>query len=251
MAITETTCQSCHQPLILDPSITNLSPSSYSLVAGSLPTSHPVQIDHSPYPSSSREAAQIWARHNKGAASSIYGVGESFILLSDSVYPTNHNHNHSNGTTPPASSSTTPIPLRPPAIPNAELAANLHQLVSSKTGVSHPLCVECISVLQAELQGELDGLSKERDAYIAFEQGIQKSKAAAGTKGHGDGLDEYGIEGTQQEWDALMKRKKELEKEEADLTAELKAKEKELEGVHAEQEEVKRDEALVEQEEEE
>jgi beclin 1 len=106
-------------------------------------------------------------------------------------------------------------------------------------------------VLQAELQGELDGLSKERDAYIAFEQGIQKSKAAVNTKGHGDGLDEYGIEGTQQEWDALMKRKKELEKEEADLTAELKAKEKELEDVHAEQEVVKRDEALVEQEEEE
>jgi beclin 1 len=109
--------------------------------------------------------------------------------------------------------------------------------------------LECISIIQAELQSELDGLSKERDAYIAFEQGIARSKSD--TASGEAGLEEYNIEGTPQEWGILQRRKKDLEREEAELIAELRAKEKELAAVQVEQEAVKREEEQVEQEEEE
>lgn len=208
------TCQQCHQPLLLDPSVSSLSPTSYSLVAGALPTD--ASASAGGYPSTSREAADVWARRGGG------GVAESFVLLSDSVV--------------------SPAPLKPstrspgiPAIPSSELAANLHNLISSNTGISHPLCVECTGIIQAELQKELDELSRERDAYIAFEQGISRNSG----------------EGSQEEWDRLTRRKAELEEQEARVARDLREREKELEAVRKEQDEVSRQEAELDREEEE
>ena len=164
MAALEATCQSCHQPLLLDSSIANLTPSSYSLIAGSLPTSHPTSATSSnglsSYPTASREAAEIWNRQHKHVLNN--NVAESFILLGDSVY--SKTNTHSINTPATANQSSHTIPLRPPALPNHELAANLHNLISSNTNISHPHCIECIGILQTKLQAELDGLSKERDA---------------------------------------------------------------------------------------
>lgn len=165
-------------------------------------------------------------------------------------------------------------PSRPrPGLSSTELAQNLHNLISSKTPLSHPICVECITLFQSELQKELDELQKERDAYIAFEQGILRNREASqsvgrrgsdkgkgkgkvtaevnhGTKGEGV-LGEYDIEGTQEEWDALIKRKKELQEEEESLTRELEKREAELEGIRIEEQRVRMEEKAVEREEEE
>ena len=164
------------------------------------------------------------------------------------------------------------------------LADNLHAILSSKTPVSHPLCTECTTMLQSELQKELEDLSKERDAYIEFQRGIARNKEALGRRGtrHGhaqgqpssgrggqggqtrrsggtggeeddevDGLGAYDLEGTDEEWEALQRRKKDLEKEEEALKRELEGMEKELEKARLQEAQVKEEEAAVDREEDE
>lgn len=70
-------------------------------------------------------------------------------------------------------------------------------------------------------------------------------------KGEEDELGEEDIEGTQDEFVELTRRKNELESEEESLRRVLAEKEKELDGVRAEEERVKREEDDVEREEEE
>lgn len=193
-------------------------------------------------------------------------VAESFIMLDESRSSHEPIYQPSNDTGPSTSQ-----PRQ--GLSSTELAQNLHRLISSKTPISHPICVECITLLQGELQLELDELQKERDAYIAFEQGILrnrelvqggKSKSGEsdrGVKGKGtavekeeikdDGLGEFDIEGTQEEWDMLIRRKKELAEEEEKLIEELKRREAELEDVRATEEAVRLDEEQADKEEQE
>ena len=66
-----------------------------------------------------------------------------------------------------------------------------------------------------------------------------------------DELGEHDVEGTQEEWESLIRRKKELESEEERLRKVLEEKEKEYELVRADEKRVKREEEQVEREEEE
>ena len=196
-------------------------------------SSLPPSTKLSQLPPSSRASTKIWA-----------DAQESFILLSDSALgplpgPYRHNGN--------------PLtPLSPGDSP--ALAANLHALLSSRIPIDLPLCTECTALLQSELQKQLEELSRERDAYIAFEKGILRNRdelTKSRKKGEEDELGEEDIEGTQDEFVELTRRKNELESEEESLRRVLAEKEKELDGVRAEEERVKREEDDVEREEEE
>ena len=152
---------------------------------------------------------------------------------------------------------------------NETLTANLHAILSSRTPISHPLCTECTTLLQVELQKELEELSRERDAYIEFQRGVIRNRETLGkhrpdgggaSRGKGsrdgtgqneDGLGAYDIEGTEEEWDALVRRKKELEREEEKLRAALEEQERELERAEEEAERVEREEAAMERSEDE
>jgi beclin 1 len=85
-------------------------------------------------------------------------------------------------------------------------------------------------MLQVELQKELEELSKERDAYIHFEKGILRNREDIKGKRRksGDGLGEFDVEGSEEEWQELTKRMEDLEGEEAKLRKVLAEKEKEL-----------------------
>lgn len=101
-------------------------------------------------------------------------------------------------------------------------------------------------------------LGKERDAYIWFEQAIRKNKELLETAEssrrtvstrHVDGLAKYDVEGTEEEWGALLKRKEQLEIEEEQLKRLLESTEKELEAVLEEERLVELEAKAVEQEE--
>lgn len=152
-------------------------------------------------------------------------MAESFIVLGDS--PINLS---------PASSS---------HIANSpNLAANLHSILSSRTPVSHPLCVDCTGMLQVELQKELEELTRERDAYLNFEKGINRNRDDIKSKRRksSDELGEHNLEGDEEEWQDLTKRKKELEGEEARLKRILAEKENELHAMRDEELRVKEEE---------
>ncbi|KAK8865977.1 hypothetical protein IAR55_001127 [Kwoniella newhampshirensis] len=256
-------CQRCHQPLILDPSIVSLTPAQYSSIASALPKPSPPS-DISPserlkaLPPSSRPAARVWAEANNlpfstpGAGpSTSRSVAESFILLSDSALIP--------APPKPDRSSMVSIPSSSPIPPHTQhLAAQLHSILSAKTDISHPLCTECTTLLTTEFQKKAEELGRERDAYLAFEQGIQRNREkirsgrSSSIKVEGDsdeGLGEDDIEGTDAEWEELIKKKKELEEEEERLVSVLEEKEKELDQVKTEAERVRADEEEVEREE--
>ena len=224
------------QPLLLDPSLTDFSLSTLSLITSALPAPSPSSTlppasKLAQLPPLSRASARIWA-----------DAQESFILLSDSALVPPPGPSRQGST----SSGSTPIPSSP------ALAANLHALLSSRTPIDHPLCTECTVLLQSELQKQFEELSRERDAYIAFERGVLRNREEL-TAGRqwGDALGEDDIEGTPEEWQELIRRKKELEIEEDRLRKVLEEKERELEGVRVEEARVKREEEEVEREEEE
>ncbi|WWD09468.1 hypothetical protein V865_007592 [Kwoniella europaea PYCC6329] len=252
-------CQRCHQPLLLDPSIQNLTSSQYNLITSALPstssTPHiPPSSKLQSLPPASQSSAQVWAEQNSLSIPRNDRVGESFILLSESslLQPT----------PTPASGPSSKTPLPPH---NVNLVSQLHSILSSQTAISHPLCTECTALLTTEFQKLAEELTRERDAYIRFEKDVQmnrerlthsssssknKSKIKDKDKGEDpEGLGENDIEGTEDEWQELNKRKKELESEEEELRLILEEKERELKEVELEEERVKRDEEEVEREE--
>lgn len=116
--------------------------------------------------------------------------------------------------------------------------------------------------MQLELQKELEELSRERDAYIEFQRGIVRNREGLGKKGRRkstpgsagrdeSGLEGYDVEGTDDEWDELQRRKKELIKEEDKLRKMLAEKEKELDAAKREEARVKQEEEQMDKDEEE
>ena len=49
-----------------------------------------------------------------------------------------------------------------------EATARLFEILSSRSDIDHPICIECTELLLAQLQTRLSASTKERDAYINF-----------------------------------------------------------------------------------
>lgn len=49
-----------------------------------------------------------------------------------------------------------------------EKSSRLFEIISSRSDIDHPICVECTDLLVEGLQKRLAGATKERDAYISF-----------------------------------------------------------------------------------
>jgi beclin 1 len=95
-------------------------------------------------------------------------------------------------------------------------------------------------MLQAELQKELEEISRERDAYIHFEKGILRNREDIKGKRRQsvEGLGEHDLEGDEDEWQDLTKRVTELEDEEVKLRKVLAERERELEQRRKEEQEM-------------
>lgn len=229
------------------------------MIAGTLPTppapsNLPAKAKLDALPPASKASAEAWASANP--------ITESYILLPDTSSPSRRvdaprsragtpkdlqdkskttdkekDNEDGRGDRSPAPADT---PDSRPASPQGNrprLAANLDALLSSRSNIDHPLCTECTGLFQAELQRELEELTRERDAYIAFERGLRKR------------ADDEGLVGSRDEWEALVARGQMLEDEERELRATLRKKEGELEKAKDEEARVKADEEEVERDE--
>lgn len=56
-----------------------------------------------------------------------------------------------------------------------ENTARLFEIVSARSDIDHPICVECTELLVEGLQKRLAGATKERDAYISFLRSLNAS----------------------------------------------------------------------------
>lgn len=202
------TCQQCHQPVQIDESLSDLTPSNYELIAGSIPKAtgsrHGTTQDlfsKTPGPPSVKAA---WERSQGNADShrrrtgatgsnrhraSVAG-GESFVLLQDSIVR-NIPSSPSNGVYSPKGKGKAllkevpfqqqpPVPSPSPLAHHLRSAGRLHALLSAKTELDHPLCDECTHMFTGILNQQLVETTKERDGYIAFEKQIKKEREREG-----------------------------------------------------------------------
>ncbi|KZT10715.1 APG6-domain-containing protein [Laetiporus sulphureus 93-53] len=255
-------CQQCKQPLQLDASLVDLSPSAYDMVAASLPPAPPSytrQIPDSekltqlPAPASVKAAWQQAVQDRSASPSSstqsprqrnpsqraVVQPNESFVLLQDSIVrnipsplPTapytkkaSSAKARSRGApqaAPEVMQEETKHPSPSPLSHHLRSTLRLFNLLSSRTDLDHPLCAECTDILLSELTRQLEETKRERDGYIAFEKEVRKEKER-----DGDGMSkeeaELKIEKLKEEERIAIAKLQAAEREREQLTEEMKA----------------------------
>lgn len=104
-----------------------------------------------------------------------------------------------------------------------EKTERLFEIISSRSDIDHPICVECTELLVDGLQKRLVGATKERDAYIAFLRNLNASVPTAEEVGAA----ERTLQETQKEEQAAAAELGALEREKATLDEEIAALEEE------------------------
>ncbi|KAF8639561.1 hypothetical protein AX17_001463 [Amanita inopinata Kibby_2008] len=186
-------CQQCKEPLQLDASLIDLTPSAYDTVVANL-SQHNARVtaESRRLPESSGSPNASWQRLDTANAASatrssvstsqLHGKqsqrgsplpNESFILLQDSVIraPSSQAPQH-----PPPEQDEAEPPNPSPLSHHLRLTARLFNLLSSRTDIDHPLCAECTQTLHSTLQRQLDETKKERDGYLAFEKELRRGR---------------------------------------------------------------------------
>ena len=162
----------------------------------------------------------------------------SFILLSESTVAGPGAGPHKELRGPGAAAEANAVKDGPsgegePVANGMDRVNRLFQILSARSDVDHPACIECTDVLVRGLQQRLDEALKERDAYVAF---LKKKQAESPTEeedhAHQEALKKFSKEeaGTLEE---LLR----LEKEKATLDEEIAALEDESHQVDLDEEE--------------
>ncbi|EMD37300.1 hypothetical protein CERSUDRAFT_113949 [Gelatoporia subvermispora B] len=267
-------CQQCKQPLQLDASLVDLSPSAYDMVAASLPpsplhhgrqTTGPEKLAQLPAPATAKAAWQSSAQASAGPSAS--GLprasrghsqrtsvlpNESFVLLQDSVIrnipsplpatPHAKKGSVSKGRTTGTPPGPAPAPApEEPAQPNPSPLSHhlrstlrLFNLLASRTDLDHPLCAECTHNLLVALTHQLEDTKKERDGYIAFEKEVRKERERGGGEAERAEADRK-IEKLKDEERLAVEQLKAAEREREQLEQELRALELEEKALEEEE----------------
>ena len=112
-----------------------------------------------------------------------------------------------------------------------ERANRLFEIMSSRSDIDHPICVECTSMLVEGLEQRLDVAGRERDAYVTFLKSLQNNEP---TEAELAASREALAKAKKDEEDAtnelrkLEAEKRAVEQEMLDLKSELSASAKEV-----------------------
>ncbi|KAM5457654.1 Vacuolar protein sorting-associated protein atg6 [Microsporum audouinii] len=199
-------CQKCRTPLKLDSSLEELNPAAYDLLVGSAGKSTPTQPEalarsRSSYPPerkerydrvSQRAASPVYRkdipapRHGRGSPDSGSGgpaPGMSFVMLNESL------HSSSYQPKGPGQQRTKrkvqdKSELQPQSqeilfADQVERTTRIFEIVSARSDIDHPICVDCTDMLVDGLQNQLAIATKERDAYISFLKSLNTSIPSA------------------------------------------------------------------------
>ncbi|KAK3694244.1 autophagy protein Apg6-domain-containing protein [Podospora appendiculata] len=193
-------CQKCRNPLKLDSSLEDLNPAAYDLLVATHSQQTPRRSASSSgtphfYDSARRQTYDNAARGNaqptfkrhsgNGRGDMRDSSAMSFVLLTDSqIAPPSHSLQHHR--TKQNQGSPSLAPSHDGAADDEdstksyemERISKLFEILSARSDVDHPICVECSDLLLDEMQKKLDDTKRERDAYLSF---IKESQANAPT----------------------------------------------------------------------
>ncbi|AEO65929.1 7d65a24e-bda8-47fa-9c87-c634450c7829 [Thermothielavioides terrestris] len=250
-------CQKCRAPLRLDSSLEDLNPAAYDLLVAthsqpaprkpSAPrTLHSLdRARKATYDQAARNASQpIFKRHSgpgRGEGHPRDSSAMSFIFLTESQIapPSLPSQRSQHG--PDASSPGPPGGQAGTAEEDDQHADKSHEMeritklfeiLSARSDIDHPVCVECTELLVEELQKKLETTTRERDAYIAF---LKELQAGAPTDEELRAREEALAKARQAEAEA-REEIRQLEREKEALDAELDALQEECRKLDAEEE---------------
>ncbi|RKL46120.1 hypothetical protein BFJ72_g3028 [Fusarium proliferatum] len=241
-------CQKCRQPLRLDGSLEDLNPAAYDvLVSSTSPqtlkkstvTSPPItqpqeQARKSLYETVSRNTGPPTFKRNHGGHPRDSSM--SFVLLSESqmTHPSQ-----------PTESPAMPTPLRrassarsngdnvdAPVGNEMDRVNRLFEILSARSDIDHPICVECTEMLVEGLQKKLEVASRERDAYVKH---LKEAKANKPSEEDMKAQEEA-LRKAEQDRATAMEELKKLESEKTSLDEELVAVEEESRQLDKEEE---------------
>lgn len=260
------TCQECKQPVQIDESLSDLTPSNYELITGSIPkapgggsghsrqgTTHDLLARTPGHPSvkaawersqaDRSERGSVGARRKAASSSqggqrqrASIGGGESFVLLQDSIVrnipasPQNGPYSSPKGkgkVTIKDPTSQAQTVNPTPLSHHLRSVTKLYTLLSSKTEIDHPLCDECMHLLLGILNKQLEETKKERDGYIAFEKQIKKERERDGDSSTVPADAEQRLEELKMDEHSLMDDLRDADREREALEAELRQLERE------------------------
>lgn len=122
---------------------------------------------------------------------------------------------------------------RKPAQPHeAERVNKLFEILSARSDIDHPVCVECTEMLVDGLQKKLESTARERDAYAAFLKQVQADVPSEEDIAESEKAVEIARKEEQESFKQLLA----LEKEKAALDLEIAALEGESQALDAEEE---------------
>ncbi|KAJ5291005.1 hypothetical protein N7478_000256 [Penicillium angulare] len=241
-------CQKCRTPLKLDNSLEQLNPAAFELLTNSTGRTLPGHGTGSPatkitYPSDRRElydrastnaTTPVYRRSIPGPRSGNHGHppglprgdsgNMSFVMLTESQFvpppveslPTRPKQNitgQSQENTQDEGSYSSQI----------ERTTRLFEIVSARSDIDHPICVECTDMLVEAMQKRLAGATKERDAYISFLRSLNSTVPTTEELEAADKSLKESLEAEKEafaELEALEREKSDLDKEIAGLEEE-------------------------------
>ncbi|KAI0443200.1 autophagy protein Apg6-domain-containing protein [Xylaria telfairii] len=251
-------CQKCRNPLRLDGSLADLNPAAFDLLVASSAQQPPKrsQSARSSY-SHEPERRTLYDRVSsntgppifKKQGSGVRGDGHprdssamSFVLLTESqVAPPRLTTPHEQpgpSQQRRASFSTGQRGDGRTAQPHeAERINRLFEILSARSDVDHPVCVECAEMLVDGLQKRLESSVRERDAYASYLKQVQADVPTDEEVAEA----ERRLAEAREEEEGTMRELEELEREKAALDSEIMALEEESQKLDAEEEQFWRD----------
>ncbi|KAM0455266.1 hypothetical protein ACHAPV_000558 [Trichoderma viride] len=185
-------CQKCRQPLRLDSSLDDLNPAAYDLLV-SAASSSPATKASAPRPSilqaqeQSRRSLYDKVSQNAGPPTFKRYRGSqprdstmSFIYLTESQvgHPLPPQQQQKERAVVPRSSTNGAPEDEPQSNKRDDIDKinRLFEILSARSDIDHPVCVDCTELLVEGLQKKLDSASKERDAYVQYLKDTQSNQ---------------------------------------------------------------------------
>ncbi|KAK7962308.1 vacuolar protein sorting-associated protein 33 [Apiospora aurea] len=240
-------CQKCRTPLKLDNSLSELNPAAYDLLiaASSQQQSKRPTVTPPSYPQEA-ERRGFYDRISKNTTNSLFkkqGTAHrsdgSFILLTESQLAPpkltpSHEHHSSPQQRRQSSLSNGSGAMASTAKPHeAERINKLFEILSARSDIDHPVCVECTDMLVEGLQKRLDSTIKERNMFADYLKQVQADVPSE----EDISASEKAMEKAQRDQEEALNKLIKLEHEQEALDREMATLEEESRNLDTEEEE--------------
>ncbi|KAK8168537.1 autophagy protein Apg6-domain-containing protein [Phyllosticta citrichinensis] len=173
-------CQKCRTPVKLDPSLEDLNPAAFKLITDSIGPSAkqrslPLHQSRPTYSQDRRDAydrvankatTPIFKRtvpSSRGGRESNHHPSMSFVMLTESQVVPQGPHK-----VPGDGHGAAHDTFDQTMSHKMETVQRLFEVLSARSDIDHPICLECTELLVELLQMRLSTATKERDAYVEY-----------------------------------------------------------------------------------